>query len=163
MNFSGPWSNLETGKANLSELDPRTEPSTFDALGLTWTQRLYGFFGCTATAFILSFIGAIMFIVGQTVIFAFLYTVGVLISLVGTGFLITFSRQLKLMFKPVRLTAVLLMLGSIVMVFISAFVLGLDVLVIIFAVSTYLSYFWYSLSYIPFARAFAKKIFAGLW
>jgi len=34
------------------------------------------------------------------------------------------------MFSPVRITAALLMLGSIAMVFVSAFVLGLDILVI---------------------------------
>ena len=42
------------------------------------------------------------------------------------------------MFKPTRLVATGLFLGSIVMVFVSAFVLGIDALVILFAVTTYL-------------------------
>lgn len=34
----------------------------------------------------------------------------------------------------------------------------IDVLVIVFAVCTFLSYAWYSLSYIPYARGLAKKL-----
>jgi hypothetical protein len=42
------------------------------------------------------------------------------------------------MFKPTRLAATALFIGSIVMVFVSAFALGIDGLVILFAVTTYL-------------------------
>jgi hypothetical protein len=62
------------------------------------------------------------------------------------------------MFDPVRLIAAAVFLGSIIMVFISAFVIGSDLLVIIFAVTTYIAYAWYALSYIPFARSLAKKL-----
>lgn len=52
------------------------------------------------------------------------------------------------MMDPVRLSATLLLLGSIALTFVSAFVWGIDALVIIFAVSSYVFLLWYSLSYI---------------
>lgn len=47
-------------------------------------------------------------------------------------------QHVKQMLDPVRLSATLVFIASIVMVFVSAFVLGIDALVIIFAVLTYL-------------------------
>ena len=85
-------------------------------------ERLYGFGACLAIAFVISFMcveqtrahaddrsGAIMFvrpslfffrrligqIIGQTAIFSLFFTIGVIISLVGTGFLLTFSKQVR--------------------------------------------------------------------
>jgi hypothetical protein len=114
-----------------------------------------------------------MFIVGFTSLFAVFYVIGVVVALLGTGFLLTFGKQLKLvrlltpveaapmtsaqMLKPTRLTVSAVLVGSIAMTMVSAFVLGLDSLVIVFAVVTYLSYAWLSLSYIPGARALVKK------
>jgi len=139
----------------------QSQPSAFDFLDLTRTQRLYGFGGCLAAGFAISLVGSILFAVGSVASFAVLYTIGILVSLVGTGFLIGFKKQFTLMFKPVRLIAASAFIGSIVLVFISAFVIGSDPLVIVFAVTTFLAYAWYSLSYIPYARTLAKKIFGG--
>ncbi|KAH9816900.1 Got1/Sft2-like family-domain-containing protein [Melampsora americana] len=152
------FSNIDTGKVTNNELLDATEPSAFEFLGLSRKQRLYGFGGCLAGGFIVSVIGAIMFIFGNVASFAFLYVLGIVISMTGTGFLIGFGRQIKTMFKPVRLIASILFLSCIIMVFISAFVLKLDILVIVFAILTFFAYTWYSLSYIPYARALVTKV-----
>jgi len=47
------------------------------------------------------------------------------------------------------------------MVFISAFLLQIDVLVIVFAIVTYFAYAWYALSYIPYARTLVTKMVGG--
>lgn len=60
------------------------------------------------------------------------------------------------MFKPVRIVATVLMLASIIMTFVSAFVLP-TILCIIFVIIQYLAYLWYSLSYIPYARTVSVK------
>lgn len=52
--------------------------------------------------FALSLIGAICFVLGQITLFATLYTLGVVCSLVGTGFLLGFWKQCKMMMDPVR-------------------------------------------------------------
>jgi len=90
--------------------------------------------------------------------FAVLYAMGTLISLIGTGFLIGFFQQIKLMFKPVRVVATIVFLASIGLVFVGAFVLKNDLLCIIFVIVEYLAYTWYTLSYIPYARTGILKM-----
>ncbi|BGO96219.1 hypothetical protein NBRC10512_002138 [Rhodotorula toruloides] len=134
------------------------DESAFKFLDLTRTQRLYGFGICVVVGFALSLLGAIFFALGQVALFATLYVVGVVASLVGTGFLLGFMKQLKMMWDPVRRYAAAIFLLCIALTFVFAFVISIDVLVIVFAVCTYLAYAWYSLSYIPYARTLAKKM-----
>jgi hypothetical protein len=146
------WLNLEAQTdAQVFEGD-----SAFSKFGLTRTQRLYGFVGCLAIGFVLSILGTLMLWIGGLWSFAVLYTLGNIISLVGTGFLIGFFKQVKLMFKPVRVVATLLLFGSIGLVFVAAFVLGNALLCLIFCIVEFLAYTWYSLSYIPYARSAVK-------
>ena len=102
------------------------------------------------------------------------------------------------MFKPVRVVATLIFLGSIVLVFVGAYVIGSDVRIrcacatfnteavlspqfrccalvsfalrvpyletdpasiTVFVIIEYLAYTWYTLSYIPYARAAVLKLF----
>lgn len=132
--------------------------SAFKFLGLTRTQRLYGFVGCLIIGFALSLLGSILLFLGQLGSFAVLYTIGILVSLVGTGFVIGFASQFKLMFKPVRIIATVVFLGSVGLVFVGAFVLKNEVLCIIFVIIEYLAYTWYNLSYIPYARSAVLKL-----
>jgi len=132
--------------------------SAFKFLGLTRTQRLYGFVGCLIIGFLLSILGSALLFLGQLGSFAVLYAMGTLISLIGTGFLIGFFQQIKLMFKPVRVVATIVFLASIGLVFVGAFVLKNDLLCIIFVIVEYLAYTWYTLSYIPYARTAVLKM-----
>ncbi|KAG8865307.1 hypothetical protein FRB96_000197, partial [Tulasnella sp. 330] len=78
------WLNLEGATdGQLFESD-----SAFNFLGLTRTQRLYGFFGCMALGFILSLLGSLLLLTGSLGLFAVLYGIGTIVSLVGTGFLV---------------------------------------------------------------------------
>ncbi|KZS99163.1 SFT2-domain-containing protein [Sistotremastrum niveocremeum HHB9708] len=158
MNSKG-WFNLESGVGGVM---PETQffegDSAFSFLGLTKQQRLYGFVGCLVLGFALSILGTALLFVGQLTSFAFLYGVGTIVGLIGTGFLIGFFKQFKLMFKPVRIVATIIFLGSIVLIFIGAFVLGNGVLCIVFVIVEYLAYTWYTLSYIPYARTAALKL-----
>lgn len=65
-----------------------------------------------------------------------LFALGGIISLVGTGFLVGFSKQLKTMFKPVRVVATVLLFASIAMTFVSAFVLP-AILCIVFVIVSF--------------------------
>ncbi|KIP09238.1 hypothetical protein PHLGIDRAFT_18665 [Phlebiopsis gigantea 11061_1 CR5-6] len=153
------WFNLESAAGTIPETQFFEGDSAFKALGLTRMQRLYGFGGCLALGFVLSILGAAMLFLGQLGSFAILYALGTVISLIGTGFLIGFAKQLKLMFKPVRVAATLIFLVSIVLVFIGAFVINSDLLCIILVIVEYLAYTWYTLSYIPYARSAVLKVF----
>jgi len=155
------WFNLESGTGD--SIVPDTQffegDSAFSSLGLTKTQRLYGFGGCLVAGFVLSLLGSILLFVGQLGSFAVLYAIGTVISLAGTGFLIGFLKQTRLMFKPVRILATIVFLASIVLVFVGAFAIGSDILCIIFVIIEYLAYIWYTLSYIPYARSAVLKVF----
>ncbi|KAI5900205.1 SFT2-domain-containing protein [Schizophyllum commune H4-8] len=153
------WFNLETAGSAIPETQFFEGDSAFKFLGLSRTTRLYGFAGCLIAGFVLSLIGSILlFLPGQLGSFAALYVLGTIISLVGTGFLIGFLKQLKLMFKPVRVLASIVFLASIALVLIAAFVLNSDILAIIFVIVEYLAYTWYTLSYIPYARSAILKV-----
>jgi hypothetical protein len=71
-----------------------------------------------------------------------MFVLGTIVSLIGTGFLIGFFQQLKLMFKPIRIVATIIFLGSIAMVFVAAFVLRNDLLCIIMVIIEYLAFSW---------------------
>ncbi|KAI0256475.1 SFT2-domain-containing protein [Lactifluus subvellereus] len=153
------WFNLEAAAGTIPETQFFEGDSAFKVLGLTRTQRLYGFAGCYAIGLILSFLGTVMFIVGGLGPFSILYALGTIVSLIGTGFLIGFAKQIKLMFKPVRVVATIVFLSMIVMIFVAAFVLHNGTLCIIFVVLEYLAFLWYTLSYIPYARSAVLKVF----
>ncbi|KAF8969898.1 SFT2-domain-containing protein [Flammula alnicola] len=151
------WLNLEAGSSVIPDTSFFEGDSAFKFLNLSKTTRLYGFIGCLIAGFVLSLLGSIVLLFGMLVLFSVLYILGTIISLVGTGFLIGFFRQVKLMFKPVRVFAAIILLASIGLVFVGAFVLKNGVLCIIFVVIEFLAYTWYTLSYIPYARAAVTK------
>ncbi|KAH8108133.1 SFT2-domain-containing protein [Cristinia sonorae] len=153
------WFNLESASGAIPETQFFEGDSAFKFMGLSRMQRLYGFGACLALGFVLSILGAALLFLGMTASFAVLYALGTLVALIGTGFLIGFLRQLKLMFKPIRIVATIIFLASIGLVFVGAFVIKSDILCIIFVIIQYLAYTWYTLSYIPYARQAVLKFF----
>jgi len=151
------WFNLEAGGNIVPETQFFEGDSAFKSFGLSKTARLYGFIACMAIGFILSLLGSIVLILGQLTLFAVLYVLGTVVSLFGTGFLIGFFRQLKLMFKPVRIVASVVFIASIALVLVGAFALKSGILSLVFVIIEYLAYTWYTLSYIPYARAAVTK------
>jgi len=152
------WFNLEAAGNAMPENQLFDNESAFSFLKLTRTQRLYGFIACLCVGLILSILGTSLLFLGQIATFVFLYTLGIIVSLIGTGFLIGFLKQLKEMFAPVRIVATIILLASMGLVFVGAFVLGNPLLCIIFVIIEYLAYTWYCLSYIPYARAAVLKM-----
>ncbi|KAF5324724.1 hypothetical protein D9611_004499 [Ephemerocybe angulata] len=155
--MAGGWLNLEAASSVIPETQFFEGDSAFKFLGLSKKARLYGFFGCLAVGFVLSLLGAIVLFFAQLWLFALLFALGTIVSLVGTGFLLGFLKQIKLMFKPVRVVASIVFLLSIAMIFVSAFVIKSDIITLIFVFVEYLAYIWYTLSYIPYARAAVSK------
>ncbi|KAH8829566.1 Got1/Sft2-like family-domain-containing protein [Flagelloscypha sp. PMI_526] len=155
--MAGGWFNLEAAGGAIPETQFFEGDSAFKFLNLSRKTRLYGFVGCCIAGFVLSILGSTMLFLAQIMLFGILYVLGTITALIGTGFLIGFFKQLKLMFKPVRVVASIIFLGSIALVLVAAFVLNNDLLCIIFVIVQYLAYLWYSISYIPYARAAVKK------
>ncbi|KAF4604103.1 hypothetical protein EYR40_001286 [Pleurotus pulmonarius] len=151
------WMNLEGITNTVPETQFFEGDSAFKFLGLSRTARLYGFVGCLIAGFVLSILGSALLFLGQFTIFATLYVFGTIVALIGTGFLIGFFKQLKMMFKPVRVVATIVFFISIGLVLVGAFVLESGILCLIFVFIEFLAYTWYTLSYIPYARAAILK------
>lgn len=121
--------------------------------GLSWDTRLQVFGICMVVAVLLGLGSVIVYFIGGNLTgFAILYTFAVIFGLVSTVFLMGPMNQLKKMFDPTRLITTIVFLVSIVMTLISALVIKIGVLVLIFVIIQFLALIWYTLSYIPFAR-----------
>jgi hypothetical protein len=55
-----------------------------------------------------------------------LYVLGVIVSLIGTGFLVGFTKQLKMMWDPVRRYAAAFFIMCIALVFVFAFAVQIE-------------------------------------
>ncbi|KAJ3098046.1 hypothetical protein HDU97_004340 [Phlyctochytrium planicorne] len=118
---------------------------------LTRTQRFYGFGICFGVGFLISILSSISLFFGNIAGFAILYTLGNLVSLLSTGFLVGFFKQFKKMFDSVRIVATLIFLVSMVLTIVVAVLLkgpGL-ILVIICCVFQYLALFWHANLFAP--------------
>jgi len=158
--MSREWFNLEAAGGGINTIIPDQffeGDSAFKSFELSKKTRLNGFIACLVIGFVSSLLGSIVLLLGQIVPFAVLYVLGTIVTLFGTGFLIGLLRQIKLMFKPVRILASIVFIASIVLVLIGAFLLHNGILCLIFVIVEFLAFSWYALSYIPYARTVVLK------
>ena len=132
-----------------------------DASTLSWSTRIKGFAICFGLGLLVSILGSIMFYTGSVTKFAVLYSLGNLIALGSTCFLMGPIAQIKRMFSSTRLIATCLMLFFLVLTILSAVWWKSKGLVFLFCILQFCSMVWYSLSYIPYARDAVKKCVDG--
>ena len=169
-----PWSSSDDSDvAPLTELVTTENASLCPSMSLQ--NRLICFGVCTGVGIMLSIGGSInmffhnyqgIFVVLQflskqskelfffTAIlgFAVLYSMGTIISLIGSGFLRGPVKQIKALTDTSRLVAVLVMFFSIVITIVAAVVWKNGILSLVFCIFQFFSYMWYCLSYIPYGR-----------
>ncbi|GMI10385.1 hypothetical protein TrRE_jg3055 [Triparma retinervis] len=132
---------------------------------LSYTQRLYGCLGCAVLGFLLSFGSFFRFsqlLKGNPAPFALCFTLGSMVALAGTCFLSGPRSQAGKMFKKTRCVATTMYLLSMSGTLLVAFALPATVpargaLVLACVALQYVAIVWYTLSYIPFARQWAKS------
>ena len=130
---------------------------------LSWTQRWYGFCSCFVIGSMISLLSSLSLAKGDIPSFAFLYTVGNVVSICSTGVVWGPKRQCKKMFHKTRAIATSMYLICIVATLIFATGdLGMKtptkVGVCIFLIFLqFVALCWYCLSYIPYARQIAKQ------
>jgi hypothetical protein len=132
-------------------------------ISLTRTQRLMAFGILFATGFLLSFFSTFLLITLKLTPFAVIYSLGNVISLTATGFLVGFKKQLTKMFDSSRRLATGIFLGTLALTLLSAFVLKNALVTVIFCIIQYFALMWYSLSYVPFARDAIKRMFSKIF
>jgi hypothetical protein len=95
-------------------------------------------------------------------VFAVFYTLGNLMALGSTLFLMGPMKQLSTMFAKTRAAATIIMLVALVLTLCAAFWWKKNLLALIFVVIQFLAMTWYSISYIPYARDAVLKCFNGI-
>ncbi|XP_072293169.1 vesicle transport protein SFT2A [Eucyclogobius newberryi] len=131
-----------------------------DASTLSYTTRIKCFIVCFAVGILCSILGsALLFLPNGIKLFAVFYTLGNVMALSSTCFLMGPLKQLKRMFEPTRLIATIVMLLCLALTLCAVFWWGKKGLAIIFCILQFLAMTWYSISYIPFARDAVMKCF----
>lgn len=121
---------------------------------------MIGFGFCFGAGYLISFASFTFFVElleGNPLPFVYVYTIGNILALSSSMFLVGPKRQFKNMFDDKRKWTTITYLTCLVLTLIICFVPGMDdltrllILVLLLFVQFFAS-LWYSLSYIPFAR-----------
>ncbi|KAF4380427.1 hypothetical protein F8388_024720 [Cannabis sativa] len=127
---------------------------------LSPTQRMYGFAACLIAGLALMFLSLIVF--AKPIKFALLFTIGNVAAVGSTAFLLGPVQQLGMMFDSVRVFATAIYLGCVVLALICALLIHSKILTILAIIIEILALFWYSISYIPFARRMVSELMVRL-
>jgi len=125
---------------------------------MSFKDRVRGCIGCMCIGMGLSLLGFFAWWGGHIGTFAIIYTLGNLVSLCSTGFLIGPKRQLKQMFQAKRIQATLVYIFMMFATVICAFAGGPKFLVLIFIFMQWCALVWYIASYIPYGRKMLSKM-----
>eukprot|EP01129_Flabellula_baltica_P017730 TRINITY_DN993_c0_g1_i1.p1 TRINITY_DN993_c0_g1~~TRINITY_DN993_c0_g1_i1.p1 ORF type:complete len:184 (+),score=24.96 TRINITY_DN993_c0_g1_i1:62-553(+) len=128
---------------------------------MSLSQRITGFAIMLVLGVIVSLLSTIFFL--QPALFGIFYTLGNVLALFSTAFLYGPMEQLKAMFKPTRIIATIIYIGSLVMTLVVVLVFqpASNIWVLLCIVIQYIAFTWYSISYIPYARTCIKKTLKG--
>ncbi|CAL4959010.1 unnamed protein product [Urochloa decumbens] len=133
---------------------------TEDLCSLSPLQRIYAFAACLVAGLALMILSFIVF--GRPIKFAVMFTFGNMLAVGSTAFVMGPQKQLRMMFDPVRLYATAIYVGCVVLALIFALWLHDKLLTLIAIICEICALFWYSLSYIPFARRMVSDLMVKL-
>lgn len=132
---------------------------------MSYENRMYGFAGCFVTGWLISALATISLWSGNFKAFAIQYTLGNVVVLSSSLFLMGPAQQCKRMWKGSRVFSTVLFLTMIVVTLVVAFLPTytdlepgqVTPLVIICAVLQCCASVWYSASYIPYGQRILKS------
>ena len=156
------WFERRDPSAKLSHLlgEPRAEAVCLRCCPvLSWEDRLLGFVACYAIGCALSLSSILSFhqlVSGNPTAFAIKYSLGNILALVSTSFLVGFRAQLASMLDDGRIAATRLYLASICLTILTALSHS-PVLTLLAMTAQLLALLWYGVTYIPFGRTILRK------
>ncbi|ERM99772.1 hypothetical protein AMTRI_Chr11g102120 [Amborella trichopoda] len=148
--FVGMEVEEEVAEENVSFFDDFNRQCT-----LSTKQRMTGFAICLVAGLTCTLMSILVFF--NPIKFAVAFTLGNMLSLGSTAFLIGPKRQVRMMLDPVRIYATGIYIGSIIVALLCALYVHSKLLTLLAIIIEFCALFWYSLSYIPFARAAVSK------
>ncbi|XKL68825.1 hypothetical protein PGB90_006594 [Kerria lacca] len=125
---------------------------------LSWSTRIKAFAICFVIGILLSLLGSLaLFLNKGLALFAVFYTVGNIVSIASSCFLMGPLNQLKKMFASTRIIATIMVIVMFFLTILAGAVYKKAGLSLLFIIMQSLAMTWYSLSYIPYARDAVKK------
>ncbi|XP_062189751.1 uncharacterized protein LOC133892811 [Phragmites australis] len=119
-------------------------------------QRIYAFAACLVAGLALMILSLLVF--ARPIKFAVMFTFGNIMAVGSTAFVMGPQRQLRMMFDPVRVYATAIYAGCVALALIFALLIHNKLLTLIVIICEICALFWYSLSYIPFARRMVSDL-----
>ena len=129
---------------------------------LSFRERLMGFLLCLGLSiflYILAWYRMVSILVGDSTRFAITYTMGNLLSILATGFLIGFKRQLSTVCDENRRLASTIYLGAMVLTLFSSMILQNSLITLVAIGVQVVAFVWYSASYVPWGRDCLRSCF----
>ncbi|KAG2668562.1 hypothetical protein I3843_15G160800 [Carya illinoinensis] len=123
---------------------------------LSTKQRFNGFAICFVAGLTCTLLSMLVFF--NPIKFGLTFTLGNLLSIGSTGFLIGPKRQVAMMLDPVRIYATAIYLASMIIALFCALYVHNRLLTLLAIILEFGALIWYSLSYIPFARSMVSKV-----
>lgn len=179
---SAPWSALQTvrdyGVAGVTTVGstiglvekPKVPETRLEKLcrccpTLTYKQRLLGFgfcffFGVSLSLSALNSLPSLL--LGNPAPFAFKYTLGNLLAIGSSSFLVGPVKQFQDMAAPERRTASLVYVSSLCATLLSVFVLKWQLVSFVLVVIQFGALTWYMLSYVPYGQQIFKRFLSRL-
>ncbi|XP_013406460.1 vesicle transport protein SFT2B [Lingula anatina] len=156
-------------RKTLSGDDPDEEQGIvtqiYEGTTLSWSTRIKGFLVCFILGILLSVMGSCFLWMGYTgtglLLFGLFYTLGNIVSILSTMFLMGPCNQLKKMFAETRIIATIVVIVFFALTLMAALWWQIAGLALLFCILQFLALTWYSISYIPFARDAVKKGVTG--
>ncbi|EYC33500.1 hypothetical protein Y032_0002g830 [Ancylostoma ceylanicum] len=150
----------EAGNEHYSSTQNITAPApSSSSSSLTWETRIQCFIGCFLLSIISSFCAGYLLLLTKLNGFCIMSSIGAILSLASTCFLMGPVGQCKKMFDKSRWLASLFYVGFIALALVAGLVLENAPLALVSIGGQYVAMAWYSLSYIPYARETVIRFF----
>jgi hypothetical protein len=134
--------------AGVEEVEGDIDPC--ESCKLSRQQRIVGFLACFSLGTALSIMSA--FTIAMPSKFAISYSIGNVMSVASSGFLVGPKTQCKYACAPVRIWAFIFFILSLIATLISALVVKKMLLTLFFLIIQVASGLWYAASYVPYGR-----------
>ncbi|VDM60765.1 unnamed protein product [Angiostrongylus costaricensis] len=143
-----------------SKYDSSLQTSVPSSSSLTWETRLQCFVGCLLLSVISSICAGYLLLLTKVNGFCIMSSIGAILSIASTCFLMGPVEQCRKMFDKTRWLASLLYVGFIALLLL-ALILKNAPLALVCIGGQYIAMAWYSFSYIPYARLVCSKYLCG--
>lgn len=126
------------------------------ACTLSWKARLAGFIVCFLVSVVLVGLGYLFIVLRKIPAFAVVYSIGAIVAILSTGFLVGPMKQFKVMMEKGRIVATIIYVAAIIVTIVVG-VKKMLIPAIICMVLQVLAFIFYSLTFMPFVGRYIKR------